>query len=87
VTVNPRQALPTVKERQTQAAIDAAGRAIIARKRFVVSNAESSYTHHDSVKSMVRTAQRDGYCRGGFPKFIALALASMRNYHKETGPT
>jgi hypothetical protein len=98
VTVNPREVLPNVRGRQTHAVIDAAARAVLGRKGFVVTtgsdtageagrSAGSSYNYYDSVKSMMRTAQHDGYRRGGFPKLIALALVSMRNYYKETGPT
>lgn len=35
VTVSPRERLPMVRGRQTQAAVDAAARAVIARKGFL----------------------------------------------------
>ena len=35
VTVSPREQLPTLRGRQTQAAIDAAARVVIARKGFL----------------------------------------------------
>jgi AcrR family transcriptional regulator len=87
VTVNPREALPAARGRQTQAAIDAAARAVLARKGFLATtvsdiageadrSAGSLYNCHDSEESMVRAVQRDGQCRGG-PKLIASALVSM----------
>jgi AcrR family transcriptional regulator len=65
VTVNPREQLPTVRGRQTQAAIDAAARAVIARKGFLATtvsdiaaeagkSAASFYNYYDSKESMVR---------------------------------
>jgi len=107
VTVNPRDVLPAARGRQTQAAIDAAVRGVIARKGVLATtvsdtageagrSAGSSDNGYDSKKSMVRTVHRDGHCRGGDPKFFALALVSMlcladvfhrTIYHKETGPT
>ena len=35
VTLSPREQLPTLRGRQTQAAIDAAARAVVARKGFL----------------------------------------------------
>ena len=35
MTVNPREALPTVRGRQKQAAIDAAARTVLVRKGFL----------------------------------------------------
>jgi len=65
VTVNPREHLPTVRGRQTQAAIDAAARAVIARKGFLATtisdiaaeagrSTASFYNYYDSKESMVR---------------------------------
>jgi AcrR family transcriptional regulator len=88
VTVNPREALPTARGRQTQAAIDAAARALLARKGFLATtasdiageagrSARSLYNYHDSED--LRTVQRASRCRGGDPKLIASALVSMLN--------
>jgi len=90
VTVNPRDVLPAARGRQTQAAIDAAVRALIARKGFLATtvsdtageagrSAGSSDNGYDSKKSMVRTVQHDGHCRVGDPELFALALFSMLN--------
>jgi AcrR family transcriptional regulator len=65
VTVSPRERMPTVRGRQTQAAIDAAARAVIARKGFLATtivdiaaeagkSAASFYNYYDSKESMVR---------------------------------
>jgi AcrR family transcriptional regulator len=65
VTVNPREQLPTLRGRQTQAAIDAAARAVIARKGFLATtisdiaaeagrSTASFYNYYDSKESMVR---------------------------------
>jgi AcrR family transcriptional regulator len=65
VTVSPREQLPTVRGRQTQAAIDAAARAVIARKGFLATtvsdiaaeagkSSASFYNYYDSKESMVR---------------------------------
>jgi AcrR family transcriptional regulator len=65
VTVSPREQMPTVRGRQTQAAIDAAARAVIARKGFLATtvvdiaaeagkSAASFYNYYDSKESMVR---------------------------------
>ena len=90
MTVNPRDVLPAARGRQTQAAIDAAVRALIARKGFLATtvsdtageagrSAGSSDNDYDSKESMVRTVQRDGHCRGGEPKLIASAFVSTLN--------
>jgi AcrR family transcriptional regulator len=65
VTVNPREQLPTLRGRQTQAAIDAAARAVITRKGFLATtisdiaaeanrSTASFYNYYDSKESMVR---------------------------------
>ena len=65
MTVSPREQLPTVRGRQTQAAIDAAARAVIARKGFLATtisdiaaeagkSTASFYNYYDSKESMVR---------------------------------
>jgi AcrR family transcriptional regulator len=65
VTVAPREQLPTVRGRQTQAAIDAAARIVIARKGIlattnadIAAEAERStasfYNYYDSKEAMVR---------------------------------
>jgi AcrR family transcriptional regulator len=65
VTASPREQLPTVRGRQTQAAIDAAARTVIARKGFLATtvadiaaeagkSAASFYNYYDSKESMVR---------------------------------
>src|SRR6476659_10474387 len=64
VTVSPREQSPTMRGRQTQAAIDAAARTVIARKGFLAStvadiaaeagkSAASFYNYYDSKESMV----------------------------------
>jgi AcrR family transcriptional regulator len=65
VTVSPREQLPTQRGRQTQAAIDAAARAVIARKGILATtisdiaaeagrSTASFYNYYDSKESMVR---------------------------------
>ena len=65
MTVSPRERLPTVRGRQTHAAIDAAARAVVARKGFLATtivdiaaeagkSAASFYNDYDSKESMVR---------------------------------
>jgi AcrR family transcriptional regulator len=65
VTVSPRVQLPTVRGRQTQAAIDSAARAVIGRKGVLATtisditaeagkSAASFYNYYDSKESMVR---------------------------------
>ena len=63
VTVSPREQLPTLRGRQTQAAIDAAARVVIARKGFLATtisdiaaeagkSTASFYNYYDSKESM-----------------------------------
>jgi AcrR family transcriptional regulator len=65
VTASPREQLPTLRGRQTQAAIDAAARTVIARKGFLAAtisdiaaeagrSTASFYNYYDSKESMVR---------------------------------
>jgi AcrR family transcriptional regulator len=65
VTVGPRERLPTLRGRQTQAAIDAAARAVVARKGILATtisdiaaeagkSTASFYNYYDSKESMVR---------------------------------
>ena len=65
MTVSPRVPLPTVRGRQTQAAIDAAARAVIARKGILATtisdiaaeagrSTASFYNYYDSKEAMVR---------------------------------
>jgi AcrR family transcriptional regulator len=65
VTVSPRDQLPTLRGRQTQAAIDAAARAVIARKGILATtisdiaaeagkSTASFYNYYDSKEAMVR---------------------------------
>ncbi len=65
MTVSPHEQLPTLRGRQTQAAIDAAARAVVARKGFLATTisdiaAEAGkstaafYNYYDSKESMVR---------------------------------
>ncbi|BCI78441.1 TetR family transcriptional regulator [Mycolicibacterium sp. TY66] len=70
VTVAPREQLPTVRGRQTQAAIDSAARAVIARKGILATtisdiaaeagrSTASFYNYYDSKEAMVHEwAQR-----------------------------
>ena len=80
MTVNPREQLPTVRGRQTQAAIDAAARAVIGRKGFLATtvsdiaaeagkSSASFYNYYDSKESMVREWVQ---------RFLADAKASVR---------
>ncbi len=80
MTIKPREQLPTVRGRQTQAAIDAAARAVIARKGFLATtvsdiaaeagrSAASFYNYYDSKESMVREWVQ---------RFLADAKASVR---------
>jgi AcrR family transcriptional regulator len=80
VTVSPREQLPTVRGRQTQAAIDAAARTVIARKGFLATtvadiaaeagkSAASFYNYYDSKESMVREWVQ---------RFLADAKANVR---------
>jgi len=65
VTVSPREQLPTLRGRQTQAAIDSAARAVIARKGILATtisdiaaeadrSTASFYNYYDSKEAMVR---------------------------------
>ncbi|WP_102141329.1 TetR/AcrR family transcriptional regulator [Mycobacterium hubeiense] len=65
MTASPREQLPTVRGRQTQAAIDAAARAVIARKGILATtisdiaaeagkSTASFYNYYDSKEAMVR---------------------------------
>ena len=65
MTVSPREQLPTLRGRQTQAAIDAAARAVVARKGILATtisdiaaeagkSTASFYNYYDSKESMVR---------------------------------
>jgi AcrR family transcriptional regulator len=65
VTVSPREQLPTLRGRQTQAAIDTAARAVIARKGILATtisdiaaeagkSTASFYNYYDSKEAMVR---------------------------------
>ncbi|ULE34415.1 TetR/AcrR family transcriptional regulator [Mycobacterium sp. IDR2000157661] len=65
MTLSPRAPLPTVRGRQTQAAIDAAARAVIARKGILATtisdiaaeagrSTASFYNYYDSKEAMVR---------------------------------
>jgi AcrR family transcriptional regulator len=65
VTVSPREQLPTLRGRQTRAAIDAAARAVIARKGILATtisdiaaeagkSTASFYNYYDSKEAMVR---------------------------------
>lgn len=65
MTVSPRDQLPTARGRQTQAAIDAAARAVIARKGILAAtiadiaaeagrSTASFYNYYDSKEAMVR---------------------------------
>jgi AcrR family transcriptional regulator len=65
VTVAPREQLPTLRGRQTQAAIDAAARTVVARKGILATtisdiaaeagrSTASFYNYYDSKEAMVR---------------------------------
>jgi len=65
VSVTPREQLPTLRGRQTQAAIDAAARAVVARKGILATtvadiageagrSTASFYNYYDSKEAMVR---------------------------------
>jgi AcrR family transcriptional regulator len=65
VSVSPREELPTLRGRQTQAAIDAAARAVVARKGILATtiadiageagrSTASFYNYYDSKEAMVR---------------------------------
>jgi AcrR family transcriptional regulator len=65
VTVSPREQLPTLRGRKTRAAIDAAARAVIARKGILATtisdiaaeagkSTASFYNYYDSKEAMVR---------------------------------
>lgn len=65
MTVTPREQLPTLRGRQTQAAIDSAARAVIARKGILATtisdiaaeagrSTASFYNYYDSKEAMVR---------------------------------
>src|SRR6478609_2591960 len=65
LTVTPREQLPTIRGRQTQAAIDAAARTVIARKGILATtiadiateagrSTASFYNYYDSKEAMVR---------------------------------
>ena len=84
MTVSPREQLPTLRGRQTQAAIDAAARTVIARKGFLATtvadiaseagrSAASFYNYYDSKESMVREWVQ---------RFLADAKANVRAAEK-----
>jgi len=84
VTVSPRERLPTGRGRQTHAAIDAAARAVVARKGFLATtivdiaaeagkSAASFYNDYDSKESMVR----ESMVNDDDPELTALARDSM----------
>jgi AcrR family transcriptional regulator len=65
VIVSPREQLPTLRGRQTQAAIDSAARAVVARKGILAAtvadiageagrSTASFYNYYDSKEAMVR---------------------------------
>ena len=65
MTVSPREQFPTLRGRQTQAAIDAAARSVIARKGILAAtiseiaaeagkSTASFYNYYDSKEAMVR---------------------------------
>lgn len=65
MSVSPRHQLPTLRGRQTQAAIDAAARAVVARKGILATtiadiageagrSTASFYNYYDSKEAMVR---------------------------------
>ena len=65
MTVSPREQLPTLRGRQTRAAIDASARAVIARKGILATtisdiaaeagkSTASFYNYYDSKEAMVR---------------------------------
>ena len=65
MSVSPREQLPTLRGRQTQAAIDAAARTVVARKGILATtisdiageagkSAASFYNYYDSKEAMVR---------------------------------
>jgi AcrR family transcriptional regulator len=65
VSISPREELPTVRGRQTQAAIDMAARSVIARKGILATtvadiageagrSTASFYNYYDSKEAMVR---------------------------------
>lgn len=65
MTIAPREQLPTIRGRQTQAAIDAAARSVVARKGILATtisdiaaeagrSTASFYNYYDSKEAMVR---------------------------------
>ena len=89
VTVSPREQLPTLRGRQTQAAIDAAARVVFARKGFLATtisdiaaeagkSTTSFYNYYDSKESMAYLVDH-GFSVDDDPKLIAVALVSMLN--------
>ena len=81
MTVSPREQSPTVRGWQTQTAIDAAARAVIARKGFL-GDRFRCHCRGRQVGGVVYSKEsmvRDGYCEGDDPKLIAVAPVSMLN--------
>jgi hypothetical protein len=75
VTASPREQSPTPRGRQTKAAIDAAARAVIARKGFLAATISDIPGAHrllddardparaaDRLAATIKRAQREGYC-------------------------
>ncbi len=64
VTVSPREQLPTLRGRQTQAAIDAAARAVVARKGILATTisdiAAEAGKIHRVVLQLLRLQGSDG---------------------------
>ena len=89
MTVSPREQLPTLRGRQTQAAIDAAARVVVARKGILATtisdiaaeagkSTASFYNYYDSKESMAYLVDQ-GFYADDDPKLTAVALVSMLN--------
>ena len=89
MTVSPRERLPTVRGRQTHAAIDAAARAVVARKGFLASTtiddspprpASRSASFYDDYDSRSVDGSAAAIVRhDDDPELTALARVSMLN--------
>jgi hypothetical protein len=79
MTITPREQLPTLRSRQTQAAIDAAARAVIARKGILATWSDICELPIALTTRMVKHAQGEGFCTDDDPHLVAVALVSMLN--------
>ncbi len=100
MTVSPREQSPTLRGRQTRAAIDAAARAVIARKGFLattISDLAGAHRFFDDARDRARAAGGPGLSTRELSYAAAAAHWNTYRdranvfyrtiYYKETGAT